>query len=239
MGEPSQGQLFDRRSGDGTTPDKSIHGSGCNRHGDWGNAVCLSRDTFPETWNFIVKRYFLSILVLIFPFVANAGITYSQLALVSTTPENLEGRFSQEKYLGALDATLVSTGVFSYQRDKSIRWQTLEPIRNELVMTPTTITSKSDDGELLRLDQGSNPTAAALGKIFFSVLTAEWEVLSDYFELSGEIDGQQWHAILVPTEQTVKQVFSRIELKGEIILREIILYEKGGDRTTIRLDKQR
>jgi hypothetical protein len=186
-----------------------------------------------------VKRYFFSVLVLIFPFVANAGITYSQLAQVSTTPENLEGRFSQQKYLDALDATLVSTGVFSYRRGKSIRWQTLEPIRNELVMTPATITSKSGDGELLRLDHSSNPTAAVLGKIFFSVLTAEWEVLSDYFELSGKIDGQQWHAVLVPMEQSVKQVFSRIELKGEIILREIILYEKSGDRTTIRLDKQR
>jgi hypothetical protein len=177
--------------------------------------------------------------MLIFPLVANAGITFTQLAQVSTTPEKLEGRFNQEKYLAVLDAALISTGVFSYQRGKSIRWETLEPIHNELVMTPATITSKSDDGELLRLDRGSNPTAAALGKIFFSVLTAEWEVLSDYFELSGEIDGHQWHAILVPTEQTVKQVFSRIELKGEILLREIILYEKGGDRTTIRLDNQR
>jgi hypothetical protein len=186
-----------------------------------------------------MRRYFHAILGLIIPFVANAEITFSQLKQISTTPEMLEGRFSQEKYLSALDATLKSTGVFTYQRGKSIHWEILEPIQNELVISPVAITSKQADGELLRFDGGLNPTVLVLGEIFFSVLTAEWEVLADYFELSGEIDGQQWHAVLVPIDQTVIQVFSRIELKGGILLREIILFENGGDRTTIHLDKQR
>lgn len=185
-----------------------------------------------------MKRYFLSALVLIFPLAVQAEITFSQLAQISTTPEILQGRFSQEKYLGALDAALISTGVFTYQRGKSIRWEILEPIQNELVMTPTTITNQQGNDELLRLDVGTNPTAAVMGEIFFSVLTAEWEKLSDYFELSGEIEEQQWHAVLVPVDQTVMQIFSRIELKGGSLLRVIILHENSGDRTTIRLDNQ-
>ena len=185
-----------------------------------------------------MKRHFLSALGLIFPLVVHAEITFTQLAEISTTPETLQGQFSQEKYLGALDTVLISTGVFTYQRGKSIRWEILEPIRNELVMTPTTITSTQGDDELLRLDKGANPTAAVMGEIFFAVLTAEWEELADYFELSGEIEGGKWHAVLVPVEQAVKQIFSRIELKGEGLLRVIILYENGGDRTTIHLDKQ-
>ena len=186
-----------------------------------------------------MRRYIFGVLVLIFPFTANAEITFSQLTQISTAPEMLEGRFSQEKYLSALDATLKSTGVFTYQRGKSIHWEILDPIQNELVISPVAITSKQADGELLRLDTGVNPSVMVLGEIFFSVLTAEWEVLADYFELSGEIEGQQWHAVLVPIDQSVMQVFSRIELKGGILLREIILFENGGDRTTIHLDKQR
>jgi len=185
-----------------------------------------------------LKRYFLNALVLIFPLVVQAEITFTQLAQISTTPEVLQGRFSQEKYLGALDAALTSTGVFAYQRGKSIRWEILEPIQNELVMTPTTITNQQGNDELLRLDMGTNPTAAVMGEIFFSVLTAEWEKLSDYFELSGEIEGQQWHAVLVPVDQTVMQIFNRIELKGGSLLRVIILHENSGDRTTIHLDNQ-
>ena len=185
-----------------------------------------------------MKRRFLCALVLMFPLTVQAEITFTQLAQISTTPEILQGRFSQEKYLGALDAALISTGVFTYQRGKSIRWEILQPIQNELVMTPTTITNRQGDDELLRLDMGANPTAAVIGEIFFSVLTAEWEKLSGYFELSGEIEGQQWHAVLVPLDQTIGQIFSRIELKGESLLRVIILHENSGDRTTIRLDNQ-
>ena len=183
--------------------------------------------------------YIFGVFVLIFPFTANAEITFSQLTRISMTPEMLEGHFSQEKYLSALDATLKSTGVFTYQRSESIHWKILEPIQNELVISPVAITSKQADGEWLRLEVGLNPTAVVLGEIFFSVLTAEWEVLADYFELSGKIEGQEWHAVLVPIDQSVMQVFSRIELKGGILLREIILFENGGDRTTIHLDKQR
>ena len=186
-----------------------------------------------------MKGYFLFLFILILPFPAIAEITFSQLARISTTPEILEGRFNQEKYLSALDTVLISTGVFNYQRSNSIRWEILEPIQYQMLLTPTVITNKQGDRELSRFDVGSNPVAAVLGEVFFSVLTAEWENLSDYFELSGEIDGQQWHATLVPLDQAVIQIFSRVELKGEALLDEIILYENGGDRTTIRLDNQR
>jgi len=185
-----------------------------------------------------VKRYFLSALVMMCPLALQADITFTQLAQISTTPENLQGRFSQEKYLAALDVSLMSTGVFTYQRGKSIRWEILEPIQNELVITPSTIINQQGNDELLRLDMDTNPTAAVMGKVFFSVLTAEWAQLSDYFELSGEIEGQQWRAVLVPVDQTIIQMFSRIELEGGSLLRVIILQENSGDRTTIRLDIQ-
>lgn len=186
-----------------------------------------------------MKQYFFSVILLILPFASIAEITFAQLAQISTTPEKLEGRFSQEKYLSALDAGLVSTGVFSYRRGKSIRWEILEPIRSELLMTPEGITSRQDGGELLHLDVNANPTAAVLGEIFFAVLTAEWEKLSNFFELSGRVDGGLWHAVLVPLDQLAMQVFSRIELKGDSLLREIILHQNSGDRTTIRLENQR
>ena len=186
-----------------------------------------------------MKRLFFSLIVLIFPLAVSAGISFTQLAKISTTPDQLEGAFRQEKYLKALDVELVSTGVFSYQRGKSIRWEILKPIQNELVMTPATITSKQGDGKLWQIDVESTPESAALGQIFFSLVTADWEILSNHFEVTGEIDGQQWHAVLVPIDQIVVQAFSRIELRGENLLQQIVLHENGGNRTTIRLDNWR
>jgi hypothetical protein len=186
-----------------------------------------------------VKRRFFGLIFLLFPLVGSAGISFTQLAKISTTPDQLKGTFSQEKYLKALDAELISTGVFSYQRGKSIHWEIQKPIQNELVMTAATITSKQGDGELWQIDVESTPESAALGQIFFSLLTADWEILSNHFEVTGEIDGQQWHAVLVPIDATVVQAFSRIELSGENLLQQIILHENGGNRTTIRLDNWR
>ena len=177
--------------------------------------------------------------MLIIPLAVSAGISFTQLAKISTTPDQLEGAFSQQKYLNALDAELVSTGVFSYQRGKSIRWEILKPIQNELLMTPTTITSKQGERVLRQIDVESTPESAALAQIFFSLVTADWEILSSHFKVTGEIEGQQWHAILMPIDPTVVQVFSRIELTGDNLLQQIVLHENGGNRTTIRLDNWR
>ena len=186
-----------------------------------------------------MKRWFFAALVLLLPWCARAEISYQQLAQFSLAPEFLQGSFTQEKYLGSLDATLISTGEFTYQRGKSIRWAILEPIQSDLVMTPLSISSRQGQQVLMQLDAGDNPVAKVIGEIFFAVLTSEWKQLAPYFDLSGEIDGQQWHAVLTPVDQAVRQVLSRIELKGAELLEEIVLHETNGDRTTIRLVNQR
>ena len=179
-------------------------------------------------------RSLLFLLLGYFPLLASAEVTFAQLAAVSSTPEHLSGRFVQTRYLSALDTDLVSEGEFNYQRDGVIRWQIRQPIESELLMTPRTIINRQDGLELLRLDSDQSPVVALLSNIFFSVMTAEWEVLKDYFILTGDIQGQQWYADLLPKDRSVLQVVSRIELKGDALLREVVLHEESGDRTTIQ-----
>lgn len=185
-----------------------------------------------------MSRYVLSLILLLMPLsaYAGAGLTYEQLEEISVSPERLDGDFTQQKYLKALDTSLLSTGVFSYQRGKSIRWNTEEPIKNELLMTPDAIVNRQNGHELVRLETDSNPAVTILSEIFFSVLTAEWDKLSGYFDLSGTANGEQWSAELLPVDAAVLQVITRVELKGNDLLREVILHEKGGNRTTIRFE---
>lgn len=186
-----------------------------------------------------MKRWFFSAIVLLLPQAVQAEISYDQLAQFSLTPKILEGSFNQEKYIATLDTTLISTGVFTYRRDKSIRWEILEPIHNQLLMTPSAISSKAENRELMRLDANSNPVAQVISEIFFAVLTADWEKLAPHFELSGTVEGLLWHAVLLPLDPAVAQIFSRVELKGQTLLEKIVLHEKSGDRTTIHLVNQR
>lgn len=184
-----------------------------------------------------MKRLFLIAVLLALSFNARSEISFNQLAQITGMPEKHAGTFIQEKYLQSVDASLESSGVFDYERGKSIRWEILEPIQSKLLMTPAGISSKQNGEELLQLDTSANPTAAALGEIFFAVLTADWETLESYVELNGTIDGDNWHAVLEPLDQSARLVFTRVELSGSGLLEKIVLHESSGDRTTIRLEQ--
>lgn len=184
-----------------------------------------------------MSRYCLSLALLLLSLTSRAEqLSYAQLQRLTQSPAQLSGSFSQQKYLQALDISLLSSGVFEYQRGKVIQWETLQPIQNELIVTPTAIVSKQGGQNLLQLGAETNPAVAAFSGILFSVLTADWKKLANYFALSGQFEGNQWQAELVPLESTISQVVSKVELKGDVLLREVTLLENGGDRITIRFD---
>lgn len=166
-----------------------------------------------------------------------ASLSIEQLQTLTQAPSHLKGRFEQEKYLHGMGVTLSSSGVFDYRRGESIDWETQQPIHNQLRMTPSQITSHQGSNELLALDAASNPAVKIFSDILFSVLMAEWSQLSAYFELSGERVGEAgWQVVMTPLSSAVGQMVSRVELSGESLLQQVILFETNGDRTTIRFE---
>lgn len=179
-------------------------------------------------------RFCLPVILLsLLPYAVYAELSFEQLENITKNPTGLEGQFVQEKYLAALETSFISSGKFSYQRGVSVRWETLKPVQSEMLMTPEAISNTQGGRELMRIETKSNPAVTLFNEMFFSVLTAEWQKLSAYFELSGKVEDGYWRAELLPVDKTVKQVISRVELKGEALVHEIILYEGSGDRTTI------
>ena len=183
----------------------------------------------------MIRAACLAAALLLSPAV-RADISFEQLAQITSTPQHHRGNFEQEKYLAAVDTSLRSSGRFDFERGKSIRWQILHPIESELLMTPEGITSRAGDETLLEIDARDQPAVAALGEVFFAVLTSDWKTLENWVELGGSIEGRSWHAILTPKSEAAAAVFDRLELFGGELLETIILHESGGNRTTIRLD---
>lgn len=182
-----------------------------------------------------MRQGIVGLLLLLLAGLAEADIDFAELARTTVSPDHLQGSFSQQKYLAALDVTLQSSGVFEYLRGESIRWQIQQPIENELLITPTSLSSRQGDDELLRLDVNSSPVTASMGRILFAVLTSQWLQLADFFSISGEMEGPQWRAELLPKDAVVGRVLEQVELRGDELLRVIILHEQGGDKTTIHL----
>jgi len=180
---------------------------------------------------FLIFTFFISLP-------AFGEVSFEGLGAISQTPDYLEGKFTQEKYLKALETGLVSTGVFVYKKGDYLIWETLDPISNKLVLTPTTIASQQGDKELLATPAGVDAITSVLSEILFSVLTANWGNLSKYFEMSGDIDRGSWVVELLPIDVTIAATINKIELSGKALLQKIVLYEKQGDSTTIVFSDQ-
>lgn len=171
--------------------------------------------------------------VVVFSAPVFAELTYQQLQDISVSPTRVEGTFKQRKFLAEIGVSIDSSGVFSYQRSEKIVWKTLEPVENEMQMTPTTIINRQQGQEIARLDSRENPAIAIFSDIFFAILTAQWSQLADHFELQGSVNNEQWNAKLTPISNNIKEMISQVELQGDELLRNIILHEAQGDKTTI------
>ena len=156
------------------------------------------------------------------------------LESLTTAPEVLKGQFTQVKYVQALDARFESSGRFDYQRGSSIRWHTLKPIDNLLTLTPRTISSQQGDTLLSNLDSQTNPVVTIFSDIFFGVMTAQWQTLAEYFEMDIQGSKERWTVTLHPIDKSVEQVVARVELSGDELLREVLLFEAAGDQTQIK-----
>lgn len=182
----------------------------------------------------MIFRLFISAWLLITAATSHAGITFQELESRTDSPASLDGEFTQEKYLTSLQTSLSSFGQFSYRRSEAIHWNTTFPIEDELIMTPDSIVNKQGSEEIIRLDGSSNPVVSVFSEIFFAVLTADWSKLSSYFRLSGDVDEKGWNAVLIPVDESVKKVVSKVEIQGNQLPLKVVLHESNGNRTTIR-----
>lgn len=166
----------------------------------------------------------------------SAAIDIDRLAKLTADIEQREGRFVQEKYLASVDASLHSSGSYSFLRGRSLRWRIEKPVSSEVTVTADGTVSSHDPGGAALLSAADNPVGAALGKMLFAILTADWTQLAEFFEIDGTLSTARWQVELRPRDPALAAMFSHIELRGERFPTEILLHETGGNRTRIRLE---
>jgi len=159
-----------------------------------------------------------------------------KLKVITTTPEKLTGTFSQSKFLAQLDTSIKSAGAFNYVRNTKIVWHTLTPIDSTLELTPKTMLNFQDGVQVNKLDSDTNPVVAVFSDIFFGVMTAQWQILEEYFSVSAEVSGGQWKATLVPIDKSIGGFINKVTLEGDKYLKQVTLYEPEGNLTHIEFD---
>ncbi|SEF60259.1 LolA family protein [Marinobacterium lutimaris] len=176
-----------------------------------------------------MKRFLLICLLLCLPSLSHA-LDFEELGEYAESPETLKGEFTQTRFLKSLDASITSTGTFSYEKGGEIRWTTLEPLASELILTPEGI--HSDDGSL---PEDKTPVMKMISDIFFALLSADWEALEQHFRIEGELVDNRWQVVLFPREETLASAIQQIDLAGGRYLTAMDLHEAGGDVVHIEL----
>lgn len=183
-----------------------------------------------------MKKLLLIISILILSSLASAN-DLEALKRITSNPDRLSGTFTQSKYLSQIDISIPSSGSFYYIKDKEITWQTLKPINSTLKLTPKAILSYQGSEKISQLDTDTNPFVSVFSDIFFGVMTAQWQVLEEYFAVDANVNASSWEAVLIPLDENIKSFSEKITLKGDQYLRQMTLYEADGNRTDIKFEQ--
>lgn len=162
---------------------------------------------------------------------------FEELRAMTSNPERLSGTFTQSKYLSQIDISIPSSGSFYYEKDKEIIWRTLKPIDSTLKLTPKAILNYQGSEKISQLDTDSNPFVSVFSDIFFGVMTAQWQVLEEYFSVEASVNSTSWEAVLTPQDANIRSFTQKITLQGDQYLRQMTLYEADGNRTHIEFNK--
>jgi Outer membrane lipoprotein carrier protein LolA len=134
------------------------------------------------------------------------------------------GAFEQTKQLKVLRKPLVSNGTFIYDKSRGIAWKTLSPVPSLLLISDTRLWTA----------QGEQPVPAAFGKVFQAMLGADLAQLAAAFEITGAARKTSWQVSLVPRDEMLKKVISRMQLSGDHELRLLEIFETNGNSSTLR-----
>lgn len=148
-----------------------------------------------------------------------------ELSLKAKATQFIEGSFVQRRIITVLPMPLNSSGLFSYDREQGIHWQTLQPIESCLRITSSEV--------LVNGDSFNNPGSAQFARILLSIFSGQYEILLEQFSLDASGDEKRWQLILTPRNDLVATRLIQILISGTDTVELVEIQEINGDKRTI------
>lgn len=148
-------------------------------------------------------------------------------------PEVLCGQFEQKKMLSGLKSPLTSSGRFCVLADKGVLWRTLKPFPSTVKLTRNEITQMQGDRVTMRLDSRQEPAVRMINSVLFSLISGDLTQLDNVFQVDARVHGNKWNVALKAREPAVAKAIGQISLDGGSYVRNIVINEASGDRTSI------
>ena len=150
--------------------------------------------------------------------------------------DKMSCKFSEQKHIALLAKPLTSSGVIFYDRDKGISRTTLAPKKQQVVLTKTTISIRSDKHtEEIPLDKTKDLRAFAM--IFPSLLRGDRAELEKAFDIGLYGSDADWWALsFAPKADSLKKLVRKVVVvgrKGDVVSLQVV--EASGDTTDTQL----
>jgi outer membrane lipoprotein carrier protein len=145
--------------------------------------------------------------------------------------------FVQTKYLSILNDKMVSKGQMYYKQSDKLRWEYTEPYKYLFIFNGTKVYVGNNTRKDV-IDTNSNKVFKEVARIMMNTVTGKALSNSADFSVDAAVDSKYYTITLVPKKKDLKQMFSKIVLnftKSNIMISELNIYEKNGDRTNIQL----
>ena len=173
------------------------------------------------------------------------SLAHADAALLEVISERLSrspvvrAHVTQEKTLAILTRPMRSEGQLLFGRDHGLYWAISTPIAAETIITHDALIQITDNHRRI-MTVAEQPALAAIGVIFFPVLSGDIASLQNAFAIQVSGDQQQWSLALTPRNEPLNRFIATITLTGSNDLERIELHDHKGDITAMQFsDVQR
>lgn len=186
---------------------------------------------------------FIAILAFVGASAQNYSVAQVRQRINSMTAHinTMSCNFVQTKKLHMLKSSVSSRGKMYYSKPNRLRWEYTSPYRYQFVMNGQTVTMRNARGTS-RADVAQSKVFKEITRIMMSSVVGSCVNDSRDFKVALQGGGNNWHAVLTPRRNPLRQMFSSIIVYFDIrrsTVTAVRMTERNGDTTTINLTNVR
>jgi outer membrane lipoprotein-sorting protein len=136
-----------------------------------------------------------------------------------------EATFVEKRYLAVLDKPLESSGELSFVPPNRLEKRTLKPRPESVIVDGDVLIVDQANRRPLRLNLQEHPEISAFVESIRGTLAGDQSALEKAYSIELSGSEQRWRLELVPRQQSMARIVSRIQIAGS-----------QGDLTTIEFD---
>ncbi len=160
----------------------------------------------------------------------------AELAQTLQKPANVQGAFTQQRYLKSLSKPMTTNGQFVLIPKRGLLWHMQKPFENRLRVRADGIMQWNGKSWVAANQSKMNGQSQQI-RLFLDLLGGNTQGLEKQFDLQLSGSQQKWTLRLNPKTALMKQIFNHIEISGDSVVRRIELNEKQGDRTVMQFNQ--